>query len=280
MNFTLMRTIELRRAFQKAVCSSRVMTAITLICAFLCENYYLTINRIDLPVLSFERYQADNLNQDNYYFSSAIFDFYEKPIGSLSFLPVATLENLILQSIDPLVRKRSSNYLRAMIRLSEKYQIDPFWVISVAWTESHFEPSALSYLGAKGIMQVMPETETYILNLMQKYNVNLEARKGRQNLAAFFPQVDFQTANQNEYKKILTNLEVGVFYLKFLSLRFQNSYKATVAYNMGPGWTQKNLQFDHKFKQENNNYLNKVSLHYEQLTGNFPLTISYVTQLR
>jgi len=42
--------------------------------------------------------------------------------------------------------------------LAKEEGIDPDLLRSIAWTESHFNPEALSRNGAKGILQVMPET--------------------------------------------------------------------------------------------------------------------------
>jgi murein DD-endopeptidase MepM/ murein hydrolase activator NlpD len=42
--------------------------------------------------------------------------------------------------------------------LAKQEGIDPDLLRAIAWNESHFDPQAISRIGAKGILQVMPET--------------------------------------------------------------------------------------------------------------------------
>lgn len=76
--------------------------------------------------------------------------------------------------------------------ISNKYAVDPVLVHSIVWVESNFEPNAISPKGAKGLMQLMPETARsyevrnafdprenieggvrYLSHLMRTYDSNL-----------------------------------------------------------------------------------------------------------
>jgi hypothetical protein len=84
----------------------------------------------------------------------------------------------------------------------EKFRLDPALVKAVIHVESNFNPQAVSRKGARGLMQLMPETAAH-------YNeVNL-----------FSP---------------LTNISVGTRHLSYLLDRYsQNEMLALAAYNAG-----------------------------------------------
>ena len=90
--------------------------------------------------------------------------------------------------------------------VSERHGVDPALVHAVVQVESNYEPRAVSGMGARGLMQVLPSTA---------------AEFGVRNLLD--PQA---------------NLEAGVQYLKFLLTRF-NLSQAIAAYNAGPAVVRK-----------------------------------------
>jgi soluble lytic murein transglycosylase-like protein len=90
--------------------------------------------------------------------------------------------------------------------VSMRHGVDPALVHAVVQVESNYEPRAVSGMGARGLMQVLPSTA---------------ADFGVRNL--FDPQA---------------NLEAGVQYLKFLLTRF-NLSQAIAAYNAGPAVVRK-----------------------------------------
>ena len=87
-----------------------------------------------------------------------------------------------------------------------KHGVDPDLVHAVVQAESNYSPRAVSQVGARGLMQVMPQTAAVF---------------GIRNL--YDPQA---------------NLEAGVQYLKFLLGRF-NLTQAIAAYNAGPATVRK-----------------------------------------
>ncbi len=111
--------------------------------------------------------------------------------------------------------------------VSLKHGVDPELVHAVVQAESNYQPLAKSMMGARGLMQVMPDTakDFGILDLYDPQN----------------------------------NLEAGVQYLKFLLTRFDVK-RAIAAYNAGPATVRK-YQGIPPF-QETQNYVKKVYSEY------------------
>lgn len=99
----------------------------------------------------------------------------------------------------------------AIVRESRLNDLDPRWVLALIFVESRFNPYAVSSVGARGLMQVMPATGAWLL----------EARgeKLPQPSHLFDPEL---------------NVELGCAYLSALIARFGGVEEALVAYNAGP----------------------------------------------
>ena len=86
----------------------------------------------------------------------------------LSTLDASEAHNLILNSLPFVMRPRLSPHLPTALGYAEHYGLDPFWVLAVMWTESHFQSKVVSSVGAKGLMQVMPATALHIGRILDK----------------------------------------------------------------------------------------------------------------
>lgn len=105
------------------------------------------------------------------------------------------------------------HYRGAIARVAERYDVDPYMVAAVVQTESGYDPRALSRAGAVGLMQLMPDTATWI--------TGLESWKGSDAPVLTDPD---------------DNLELGACYLAFLLQRFGGHTRpALAAYNAGQG---------------------------------------------
>ena len=132
---------------------------------------------------------------------------------------------------------RENHYDTIIKRASEKHGVDFFLIKSVIKAESLFDPKAVSSAGAKGLMQLMPDTA---------------AEVGVKNVF---------DAEQN--------IMGGTKYLKKLLKRFKNNTKNAVAgYNAGPAavvYYDGVPPFD-----ETMNYVEKIHSFYKIYTGKEP----------
>mgnify|MGYP000969612226 FL=1 len=92
------------------------------------------------------------------------------------------------------------------------YSLDPARVAAVIYCESSFQPEAVSEAGARGLMQIMPETGAWIAK-------KLEESSGYTDQRLFEPEL---------------NIRYGCWYLNYLDSRFDDDLtKATAAYHAG-----------------------------------------------
>lgn len=176
-------------------------------------------------------------------------------------------ENLILNSLDPFARENFKKFLRPTLALSEEYQMDPFWIISVMMVESGFDLKAQSRKNAQGLMQIQPDTAEHLYSLMRKKSSTDQI--------------------QLNLHQPVENIEMGVFYLKKLLQNFRLDYHlATIAYNVGPNKLRALLVLD-DIDTVNFSYLVKVQESYKDLTKRFlselkkhpkPYEVTYVVK--
>ena len=95
------------------------------------------------------------------------------------------------------------NYDTLIQRAAQQFDVEPHLIKSIIMAESSFDPHAISYKGAKGLMQLMPETAT-----------------------------DMKVGNPFDPEE---NIFGGTKYLSLLLKRFNHDKKlAIAAYNVGP----------------------------------------------
>ncbi|MFU0842022.1 MAG: hypothetical protein ACFWTZ_05365 [Burkholderia sp.] len=101
----------------------------------------------------------------------------------------------------------------AVTRIADEQGVSPAWVYGIIRQESRFMPSASSSVGARGLMQIMPATERW---LVRKLAMPSQAESGLSPL-------DW-------------NMTLGSAYLGMLLDKFDGSYVlASAAYNAGAG---------------------------------------------
>ncbi len=125
------------------------------------------------------------------------------------------------------IRQGQWNYLDARFpaefadvfgQAAEQNEIDTIWATAIARQESAFKTAAVSPVGARGLMQLMPATAKHTA---KKYGIDLKNTQ-----ALFEPE---------------TNIVLGTAYLAEMYERFdRNRAYASAAYNAGPrrvdGW--------------------------------------------
>lgn len=104
--------------------------------------------------------------------------------------------------------------------LSETYGLDPYLVLALMREESLFNTRAVSRTGARGLMQIMPDTGRGIAK-------NLKVTWSNEDML-FDPE---------------TNIRFGVFYLSYLKKRFDGNIVYMLSgYNAGPNATHRWVQ--------------------------------------
>lgn len=167
----------------------------------------------------------------------------------LSVLLILILFLIFLWSNSYIKQKLPVKYQQFVEAAAQKYDIDKYFIYAVISTESSFKPDVVSSAGAKGLMQLLPSTASW---LNQKYKLNLDA----ENL--FDPQ---------------TNIEFGCCYLAFLIKKFTVLSTVCAAYNAGQGNVEKWLSNSEYSDDgvnltnipflETERYVNRVMTRYE-----------------
>lgn len=135
-------------------------------------------------------------------------------------------------------------------KYSEEYKVDPYLVLALIRTESRFYSYAKSRVGAKGLMQIMPETGIWIAGQMKIR--------------------DF-TADKLYQPKY--NILMGTWYLAYLDKIFQGDLvKTLAAYNageykvkkwLGDGtWSGRQQDLNQIPYEETRKYVDKVLFDY------------------
>ena len=165
----------------------------------------------------------------------------------LSVALIAILFITFIWSNSYIKKKLPIKYQEIVEQTAIKYNLDKYFVYAVISTESSFREDVESHAGAKGLMQVLPETASW---LKEKYSLKIDA----ENL--FDPQ---------------TNIELGCCYLSFLIEKFQVLQTACAAYNAGQGnvssWLTKyssdGKTLDSIPYKETEKYVKRVMTRYE-----------------
>jgi len=140
-------------------------------------------------------------------------------------------------------------YSTTVMAAAQAFEVDPLLIWAVMRQESRFDPQALSYAGARGLMQVIPSTQDWIAEELGE-----EIPPGD----AFEPE---------------PSVRMGAWFLRFLLDAFDGDVElAIAAYNGGPGsvesWLADPMVSDRDdFLRwigfgETREYLERVSLNY------------------
>ncbi|MFN7097237.1 MAG: transglycosylase SLT domain-containing protein, partial [Gammaproteobacteria bacterium] len=126
-------------------------------------------------------------------------------------LAVATTNVLSYQN--DLSLKYPTPYLKHVKKNAAAFNMDPAFIYAIVRQESMFDPQAVSYVGAQGLMQLMPATAKMLVQ--------------QDKLPAIYA---------NELTNPLVNIQLGSIYLnRLLNSNSVNPALAAAAYNAGPG---------------------------------------------
>ena len=147
------------------------------------------------------------------------------------------------------------SYGELIEKYSDKYSVPSSYVYAVVKCESDFAPNAVSGAGAVGLMQIMPETFTWLCGL-----------SGSDYTPDMIADPD-------------ANLDMGVFYLSWLKSRFSSWDTVFAAYNAGHNrvrnWMEDPTIFkDGKFVnipiKETRDYVEKVNDYASRYKKTYP----------
>jgi soluble lytic murein transglycosylase len=138
-----------------------------------------------------------------------------------------------------------------VLNYSTAYHVDPYLVLSVIKAESRFYSNAHSRTGARGLMQIMPDTGTWIARELQ--------------LKGF---------NEEKLYEPAFNIPIGIWYLSYLNNVFGgNTIKALAAYNAGESkvkrwlvsgaWTGEMQDIEKIPYKETREYIDRVLYNYQ-----------------
>lgn len=135
---------------------------------------------------------------------------------------------------------------------SRKRNLDPMLVLAVIEVESRFQYSAISPVGARGIMQIMPGTG--------KFLTDTRADEIGVKPVVFRPE---------SLDDPILNIRLGVYYLDDLRKQFRNLNLALLAYNIGPSEIQTRLENNEQVSDE---YAVLVRDAYKRISKGRPAT--------
>ena len=129
------------------------------------------------------------------------------------------LFDFICTRIEYSIYPKPAEYNSFVSEYSEKYGVPENLIYAVIKTESKFDSSAESSVGAVGLMQMMPDTFSWLTSdrLGDRYSVGM----------LYDPE---------------TNIKYGVYYLSWLYDKYADWDTALAAYNAGPGNVDKWLE--------------------------------------
>lgn len=108
--------------------------------------------------------------------------------------------------------KRERAVYDTVLTAAAAFGVPPAMILAVIRTESDFKPDARSAVGAMGLMQLMPETFTFLRDEKLKEDIPSDA--------VWSPEV---------------NIRYGTYYLSYLFDKFGNWRTVLAAYNAGEG---------------------------------------------
>ncbi|MGZ3770034.1 MAG: lytic transglycosylase domain-containing protein [Bdellovibrio sp.] len=140
-------------------------------------------------------------------------------------------------------KKYAKKIMKTILTASKQHEFDPLFVAAVIQTESTFNPEAIGTSGEIGLMQIMPDTASWIA---EKENIKYK--------------------NKNSLKDPVVNIKLGVAYMAFLRDYFEkNPTRYIAAYNMGANNVKKLVSHSRK----PTSYPTRVIKNYKLLYAGF-----------
>ena len=118
----------------------------------------------------------------------------------------------VTRSLPKKFKSKAQAVSEEVLAQSEKYHMDPLFLLAVIQTESSFNPLSRGPVGELGLMQLRAGTADWIA---RKYKLPFQG--------------------ENDLKNPVKNIRIGAAYLDYLRKKFGGSARSYIsAYNMGP----------------------------------------------
>jgi soluble lytic murein transglycosylase-like protein len=141
----------------------------------------------------------------------------------------------IIQSNRPDMVEDEAWYLAEVIlKESSRYKLDPILILAVIDIESKFQFQARSPAGARGIMQIMPETGRFLMRVAQGLGRELKS----------------DTFTPAQLDNPVINIKLGTYYLHDLKKNFRDLSTALIAYNLGPTELRSRIENEIEYPDE------------------------------
>ncbi len=131
---------------------------------------------------------------------------------------------------------------------AQKLGVDPLLLLAVIEVESKFDPRATSLRGARGLMQLMPDTRAWLIDRT--------------------PELWNETSKDDQLSPE-SNVRVGVHYFAHLARGFRGIEHVLQAYNCGPGRLVAILNGESVLPEESKYYADKVLRIHARLRREF-----------
>lgn len=142
---------------------------------------------------------------------SEIMNSDESKVVSKKYLKETVLQK-VTSSLPKKFKSQASVVAREVLAQSERYHMDPLFLLAVIQTESSFNPDSVGPVGELGLMQLRVSTGEWIA---KKYKLPFQGEK--------------------DLKSPVKNIRLGAAYLDYLRKKFDGSAESYIsAYNMGP----------------------------------------------
>ena len=214
----------------------------TLSCGRACVKLILAVALI-MPALIAFRGFAENGKARKVTEIRKIVEIVEKPRPK----DLVKVYNIVKSHRSDITDSEAWRVSEVILEESLKRNLDPMLVVAVIEVESRFQYSMISPLGARGIMQIMPDTGKSLTDAV--------ARELGLPPVAYRPEF---------LDDPILNIRMGIYYLHDLRKQFRNLNLALIAYNAGPTELQNRLENNQEFSQE---YANVVFDAYKRYTN-------------
>lgn len=178
------------------------------------------------------------------------------PVAEMSYEQTFRFEKADLScksdALDGYKKRRGTRfylYRDLIAKYSDLYGVDKDLIFAMAIVESALNPKAKSWVGAEGLLQIMPATKK---ELYKELNIKKDDLDGHVQAAVYY----YSTLKKRFLNK---SSQLGIYGPRELSI---------MSYNMGPNWTARRIK--RKRPIIKHRYVDKVSFYHRLIASKSP----------